>query len=79
MGIFRFEMKQYKGSVIAWSIGISAAILALLSVSAAFTEDPSSIALLEGNAFLEAMGVNPETFIKCQAKMYKKYGIRMYI
>ena len=56
MGIFRFEMKQYKGSVIAWSIGISAAILALLSVSAAYTKDPSSIALLEGNAFLEAMG-----------------------
>ena len=73
MGIFRFEMKQYKGSVIAWSIGISAAILALLSVSAAFTEDPSSIALLEGNAFLEAMGVNPDTFFTGMG-IYGVYG-----
>ncbi|MBR5282369.1 MAG: ABC transporter permease subunit [Alistipes sp.] len=73
MGIFRFEMKQYKGSVIAWSIGISAAILALLSVSAAFTKDPSSIALLEGNDFLEAMGVNPETFFTGMG-IYGVYG-----
>lgn len=63
MGIFRFEMKQYKSSVIAWSIGVAAAILALLLMAAAYTEDPASMsALLEGNAFMEAMGVNLDTF-----------------
>ena len=30
MNIFRFEMKQYRGSILVWSIGLAATIILLL-------------------------------------------------
>jgi len=62
MNIFRFEMKQYKGSILIWSIGLSAAIILLLPMFVAFTGDPSTAETLGDNPLLDTMGISIDLF-----------------
>lgn len=63
MNIFRFEMKQYRGSIFIWSIGLSAAIILLLPMFVAFTGDPSTLESLANNPLLDTMGISIDVFI----------------
>ena len=44
MGVFRFELKQYKTSIIIWALSLSLAIIFLLPIfSGMLPEDKSSV------------------------------------
>lgn len=62
MNIFSFEMKQYRGSIFTWSIGVAATIILLLPMFVSLTGDPSAIEMLGDNPMLETMGINPDLF-----------------
>lgn len=62
LNIFRFEMKQYRGSIIAWSIGIAAAIIFLLPMFVTLTGDPSTVESLGDNPLLDTMGISVDLF-----------------
>ncbi|MGX7196847.1 ABC transporter permease subunit [Enterococcus olivae] len=63
MSVFQFEMKQYRGSILIWSIGLSLAIMLLLPMFVSFTDDPSTVSSLGDNALLDAMGISEDVFI----------------
>ena len=65
MGILRFEMKQYKNSIIVWALALSLLVIFMLQIFAGMIpEDTSSMALaLEGNAMMEALGMSVENFL----------------
>jgi ABC-2 type transport system permease protein len=64
MGVFRFELKQYKTSIIIWALSLSLAIMFLLPMfSGMLTEDKSSVvSSLQDNPMMEAMGISAENF-----------------
>src|SRR5690625_3549399 len=64
MGVFRFELKQYKTSIIIWALTLSLAIMFLLPMfSGMLTEDKSSVvSSLQDNPMMEAMGISAENF-----------------
>lgn len=62
MNIFRFEMKQYRGSILIWSIGLAATIILLLPMFASLTRDPSAVEMLGDSPLLDTMGINPDLF-----------------
>lgn len=62
MSIFRFEMKQYQGSILIWSIGLAVTIILALPMFVSFTGDPSTVQSLGDNALLVALGTNPDLF-----------------
>ena len=68
MAIFRYELKQYKASMIIWSVSVALAIIFLVPVfihlmanKALFTDDMMS--KLNGNTVAAAMGVNLQSFL----------------
>lgn len=64
MGVFRFELKQYKTSIIIWALSLSLAIIFLLPIfSGMLPEDKSSVMhSLQDNPVMEAMGISAENF-----------------
>lgn len=62
MNIFRFEMKQYRGSILIWSIGLAAAIILLLPMFVSLTGDPSAVEALGDNPLLDTMGISIDLF-----------------
>ncbi len=62
MNIFRFEMKQYRGSILIWSMGLAATIILLLPMFVSFTGDPSTVESLGDNALLNTMGISIDVF-----------------
>src|SRR5690554_5985066 len=62
MNIFRFEMKQYRGSILIWSIGLAATIILLLPMFASITGDSSAVEMLGDSPLLDTMGINPDLF-----------------
>lgn len=62
MNIFRFEMKQYRSSILIWSIGLAATIILLLPMFVSLTGDSSAVEMLGNNPMLETMGINPDLF-----------------
>src|SRR5690554_3668471 len=64
MGVFRFELKQYKNSIIIWALSLSLAIMFLLPMfSGMLTEDKSLVvSSLQDNPMMEAMGISAENF-----------------
>lgn len=62
MNIFRFEMKQYRGSILIWSIGLSASIILLLPLFVTLTGDPSAVEALADNPLLDTMGISINLF-----------------
>ena len=64
MGVFRFELKQYKTSIIIWALSLSLAIIFLLPIfSGMLPEDKSSVLhSLQDNPVMEAMGISAENF-----------------
>lgn len=65
MGIFRFEMKQYKSSIIVWALALSLLVLFMMQVFAGILPEDtsSSMTALEGNAMMEALGMSVENFL----------------
>ena len=64
MCVFRFELKQYKTSIIIWALSLSLAIMFLLPMfSGIMTEDKSSVvSSLQDNPMMDAMGISAENF-----------------
>lgn len=64
MNIFRFEMKQYKSSIIVWGLSLSLLIFFTMQMFASMLPgDTTSIAKsLEGNPMMEALGMSVEHF-----------------
>ena len=63
MNIFRFEMKQYRGSILVWSIGLAVAIILLLPMFVSVSGDPATVEALVGdNPLLDTMGISIEVF-----------------
>lgn len=62
MNIFCFEMKQYRGSILIWSIGLAAAIILLLPMFVSFTGDPATVETLADNPMLDTMGISIDVF-----------------
>ena len=62
MCVFRFELKQYKTSIIIWALVLSLAIMFLLPMfSGIMTEDKSSVvSSLQDNPMMDAMGISAE-------------------
>lgn len=68
MAIFKYEMKQYKNSVILWSVGVSAAIIFLVPVflsiiadKALFSDD--MLKAMDKNIAFQAMGISMQSFL----------------
>lgn len=62
MNIFRFEMKQYRASILIWSIGLAATIILLLPMFVSLTGDPSTVETLGDNPLLDTMGISIDLF-----------------
>ena len=64
MCVFRFELKQYKTSIIIWALVLSLAIMFILPMfSGIMTEDKSSVvSSLQDNPMMAAMGISAENF-----------------
>lgn len=62
MNIFRFEMKQYRGSILIWSIGLATTIILLLPMFVSLTGDSSAVEMLGDNPMLDTLGINPDLF-----------------
>ncbi|MFD1415005.1 ABC transporter permease [Oceanobacillus jeddahense] len=75
MNIFRFEMKQYRSSIIVWSIGLIAAIILLLPMFVAFTGNPSATESLRDNPILDGMGISPDIFFTSTGIFAYLHGI----
>lgn len=62
MNIFRFEIKQYRGSILIWSIGLATAIILMLPMFVSLTGDPSTVEALGDNPLLDTMGISIKLF-----------------
>lgn len=62
MNIFRFEMKQYRGTVLVWSIALAAVIILLLPMFVSVSGNPSTVEALADNPLLDTMGISIELF-----------------
>jgi len=65
MGIFRFEMKQYRNSIIVWALTLALLVLFMVQVFAGMVsgDTASTTAALEGNALMDAMGMGADSFL----------------
>src|SRR5699024_9747214 len=64
MSVVRYEVKQYKASIIIWALSLSLAIMFRLPMfSRVLTEDKSAVvSSLQDNPKMEAMGISAENF-----------------
>lgn len=64
MGVFQFELKQYKTSIIVWALSLSVAIVFLLPIfSGMLPDDISQVAVaLQDNPMMATLGISVEAF-----------------